>query len=190
MYLFKMNDKKSLFLDYPELKDIKEFSNLTAEHFDFVWYYSNPTSEISIVNEYDKVKVCLEKSGLKLTKNETENYLDLKFPLEIKEAMDRMSTLNPDARKRGKLITQKIFDSLEQMIDEGLSKSADIDEKKKFIELSMEIAQNLPTVIRQLERGFGITEKEEKKEVSLIKKKKVIQKDISEMEEHIDNIGK
>jgi hypothetical protein len=102
---------------YPELKRIPEFVELSATALMFVWYYANPTSELTgIKDDFLKVKEALEKSNFNPGKVGREDLLKLHFPDAIAGAIERMSRMNEDARFRAKKMVEGILGSYETIL--------------------------------------------------------------------------
>lgn len=166
-YLFKPKNALSILLDYPELSEEPEFQGLTARQMAFVYHYSNPTSDfLNIEPEIKKIRACLKESLPNLREDELKEYLSGKFPAKVREAIKHMSGFKPDVRSRANKIAQKAFDRLESMmdVDDKVFAKMDTDDKKKYAELIIKVSDSLPGVIRQMERGFGITEGSKDKE--------------------------
>lgn len=153
-------------IEYPELAKISEFSALNLGELKFVWYYANRTSPYFTAKNGDlnKIKNCIGRSfsgaQKRLSTTEYGRYLEGNFPEKIKNAISVMEAYNPSARTRAKIAIENIFDNLVASLDldDEMRKSVekDIDEKKKYIDLSMKVSESLPTVIAQLEEGYGI----------------------------------
>jgi len=150
--------------DYPELKGIKEF-RLSSKQMAFVNLYANPTSEYNDVKpERTRLEKCIKKAfGNSLPENEKAKYLVGEFPSYIISAINKMKSFNPDARFRSRAIINKVFDKLEGLVDmeDEEMKKLQIEDKKRYAELLIKIAEGQQGLISQLEGGYGITEDED-----------------------------
>ena len=164
-YLFRPTDQ-DMKIEYPELAKEPAFDKLNTNELMFVWYYANRTSSYFTVKtgEIPKVKACIRKAysgvGNRLKEPEYRKYLEGNFPEKIKDAIVVMNEYNPSARVRARIAIENIFNNLVESLelDDGMRKAmeSDIDEKKKYIDLSMKVSDSLPKVIEQLEEGYGI----------------------------------
>ena len=80
-----------------------------------------------------------------------------------------MELFNPEYRLRAKLMSQYMFEVLNDMIiiDNTTLATMDIDEKKKYTDLVVKIHSELPEMVKTLETSYGAKtiEKKTKKEV-------------------------
>ena len=80
-----------------------------------------------------------------------------------------MESFNPEYRLRAKLMSQYMFDVLNDMIilDNTTLATMDVDEKKKYTDLVVKIHSELPNMVKTLESAYGVksVEKKTKKEV-------------------------
>lgn len=68
-----------------------------------------------------------------------------------------MESFNPEYRLRAKLMTQYMFEILNEMIvlDSQTLAAMDIDEKKKYTDLVVKVNDELPGMIKNLESAYG-----------------------------------
>lgn len=165
-YLFFVTDK-DLKIEYPELARIKEFKSLNSKELKFVWYHSNRTSPFYKVvqSERDKILLCIKEAFKVDVRGELESYLNKyisgNFPSTVKVAMERMERFRPSERLRAKISTEKVFSNMEEslIISSELEEAmkTDIELRKKYVELSIKVAQEMPGIVEQMEQGFGIS---------------------------------
>ena len=164
VFLFKPTSQ-DMKIEYPELRDVKEFMELKTAEFKFVWYYGNRTSPYFefATGDRNKIIACMtEAFGRNFDKNSEDNrrYLSGNFPPKIKGAIERMSRYSPSARLRAKMAAEKVFNILEKslVVDESMQKliDEDLEVKKKFLDLSVKVTESMPDVVSQIEEGFGI----------------------------------
>jgi len=166
VYLFKPTFR-NLIYEYPELAQIPEFANITNKHLLFVWYYANYTSPFyHVANEKERIKKSLSESNYSPGDKDYANLINGDFHQPIRDAINKMRNFNPSARFRAKMNIEKIFNNLEKLLDipEKNLSTMDMEEKKKYADLSIKISESLPTIVKQLETGFGIRTEEENKE--------------------------
>lgn len=175
--LFCPRTKKGLLHDYPELKEVKEFSSKHLSQFDllFVWFFAFEASPCSrIGKKEEKAKRAYNYASTFLGKYDTErkkrNYIACDFPDSVKNAINRMSRYKLGPRVKAKRMVDKILSNMEHMatIDaktkanfvdkEGL---LDVSKYKAYIDLSTTVVKNLPLIIAQAETGFGVSETED-----------------------------
>ena len=164
VYLFRPTDK-DMRIEYPELVKVEEFNALSSiQELKFVWYYANRTSPLFTPRRGDvvKIKACIKTAfkGKPLTESDYKKYIEGNFPPKIKDAIAVMERYNPSARIRARIAIESIFNNLEASLelDEDMEESmnGDIDQKKKYIDLCVKVSETLPTIVAQLEEGYGI----------------------------------
>ena len=163
-YLFRPTDQ-DMRIEYPELAKVPEFNALgSIQELKFVWYYSNRTSPFFTAKkgQQTKIKACIKQAfkGRPMETADYKKYLEGNFPPKIKDAMAVMESFNPSARVRARIAIESIFNNLEASLELGedmmKSMADDIDQKKKYIDLSIKVSESLPIIIAQLEEGYGI----------------------------------
>lgn len=145
---------------YPELKRISEFELLSATELICIWYYANPTSDIiGVENDMERMSEALKLSNYTPPKAIINDILTLRFPEKFAIAIDRMKRFEPDIRMKARIMVEKIIGSYEGMCDPQNFKDDNNDiDRKKYVETTVKIAQELPTLIAKLEEGFGVSE--------------------------------
>ena len=165
---------KDLRQEYSELLSVPEFTQLTQKEMNFVWGFANKTSTFSAIkNEKDRVLKCLHYIADEISGKQVEDYSNLNFPLHISTAIERMSRFDPYLRTQAKNLTEVIFENIKKVVNQDPAEIKDMDDKKKYIALSLDVLKSMPELIRQLENGYGITEVKTKKE-ELVNKKETI----------------
>jgi hypothetical protein len=91
------------------------------------------------------------------------------IPEDIKLGIRKMELYNPEYRLKAKLMSQYMFEILNDMIllDATTLATMDIDEKKKYTDLVVKIHSELPDMVKRLETSYGVKtiEKKSKKQV-------------------------
>jgi len=169
MFLFKPTSQ-DMKIEYPELREVKEFVELKTAEFKFVWYYGSRTSPFFDVvsGERNKRLICTEKAFGKKDRDADwyKKYLSGNFPSKIKAAIERMGRYSPSARLRAKMAAENVLDTLEESLE--ISKEMkdemekDFEMKRKHIDLSIKVIESMPNIVSQIEDGFGIRAFEKK----------------------------
>ena len=170
--LFGHETDQDLLLEYPELAEIAEFKGLSPKEVRLCWLLGNRTSPI--YGQSNK-KARLAK-GLELVYGKNyERHRDLSWlkegemPQDILKGIKRMESFNPEYRLRAKLMSQYMFEVLNDMIllSDADILAMDIDEKKKYTDLVVKIHSELPDMIKRLETAYGVKtyERKTKKQV-------------------------
>ena len=148
-----------LFREYPELKEYKVFVDVKSnDELLFAWHYGNPTSDIAKIEDIkERAKQAYEKVWGVTNDTKYIQYLRGDFPDQVRAAVDKMKSFKPSARMRAKMMTEKTFNDFEEIMHMDIGAS-DIGEMKKLADIKMEIASQLPELIKQMEGGFGIKE--------------------------------
>lgn len=161
--LFPITDT-DLRVEYPELGSAEEFKELSANEMKFVWYYSNQTSPYIHMPYRERVLKCLEILKDELSGTQLEDYSKLNFPPTISTAIEHMGKYNPNLRVKAKNITEAIFKNIKKIVSIEAEDIPDMEEKKKYIAISMDVIRNMPELINQMEQGYGVRVKGKKKE--------------------------
>ena len=158
--VFDASTSKDLKIDYPELAEIEEFKLLQPNELKFIWYIANRTSPLFNLSREEKVAKALSilfprgygrfQNIVKLSKGE--------FSPEILAAIERMTHFQTENRLKAMLLADYTFQQLQRLIyiDESEMKLMDMEEKKKYSDLLMKVQKELPSVIKNLESGFGV----------------------------------
>ena len=196
--LFSPKTGRSLFYDYPELKenpDLVQFKNNRAKLL--LCYYlgcdTSPLKKYYVGNDEDKKTLAIEKaithSGVRLKDGELLQFLAGDFSSEIKKGINGFLIYKANARIRAKLKMEKLFSNWEKIIDKDIDDSEfniidkngvnteekDFDKIKKYTEITINIKKQLTDTIKEIEYGFGLSEAErgdsESEEVSFTDQK-------------------
>ena len=84
--------------------------------------------------------------------------LDGDMPEQLKLGIKKMESYNPEYRLKAKLMSQYMFEVLNNMIvlsDTDLA-TMDIDEKKKYTDLVVKVHEQLPDMVKRLESSYGV----------------------------------
>ena len=166
--LFGPKDGKSLKKLYPEIAAANEFKDLHSDDLLFAWYIGNASSPIEAglptsARAVTAASICFPNDKIK-----RKAYAELAYPEEVKIAIDKMTRFSPDARLISKRMVQTMFHNFQKMVDvdnsefyvkdkEG-SLVPDWTAKKQYIDSCAKISEVLPSLIKQIEEGFGIEE--------------------------------
>jgi hypothetical protein len=169
--LFGLESDGDLRLEYPELADVPEFKNLKVKEVRLCWLIGNRTSPIYKLSKRDKLFKALELVyGKYYNKNkDLQGLINGDIPEELILGIRKMELYNPEYRLRAKLMSQYMFEVLNDMImlDAQTLATMDIDEKKKYTDLVVKVHMELPDMIQRLETAYGVKtiERKSKKQV-------------------------
>ena len=169
--LFGVQSDKDLRIEYPDLAEDDVFGKMKVKEVRLCWLLGNRTSPIYKLSKKDRLV-----KGLQLvyghhyeSQKDASEMLLGNIPDQIREGISRMETFNPEYRLRAKLLSQYMFDVLNDMIvlDFSTIASMDIDEKKKYTDLVIKVHEQLPDMVKRLETSYGVRtiDKNTKKQV-------------------------
>lgn len=166
--LFGPVSGKSLIRAYPELAEEKEFKAITNDELLFVWYVSNRSSPID-PDLPDAIRFKMAASYVfKGNESVKREFGNMNIPDAVKSAMERMRRYSPDARLVGKRIIQSAFKNYQKLVNinvdtdflikdkDGVVIGTDWTGRKQYIDSTAKMSEILPSLIKQLEEGFGI----------------------------------
>ncbi len=160
--LFKPKKNGSdLKIDYPELKEYKEFTGMSSQQVLFAYYHSCRASEhyTESGDQHKRVKNSLRDSNLELSPAELTAYERSDFDETMRLAMDRMERFRPTIRLQARLAQERMFSQLIRMVDQSETDmvSADVDTRKQIIDFIAKANEQLPDLVVAVESGWGIT---------------------------------
>jgi len=169
--LFGLETQGDIRLEYPELANTEEFSGMKSKEVRLCWLLGNRTSPIYKLSKSERLLKALEiVYGSHYDKNaDATAILNGDMPEQIRAGIKKMETYNPEYRLKAKLMSQYMFEVLNNMIVLSNNDLAtmDIDEKKKYTDLVVKIHEQLPDMVKRLETSYGIktVDKKTKKQV-------------------------
>lgn len=169
--LFGMETDGDLRIEYPELAEMPEFQGLKVKEVRLSWLLGNRTSPIYRLSKKDRIFKALEiVYGKYYDRNkELQGIINGDVPENIKNGIRKMELYNPEYRLKAKLMSQYMFEILNDMIllDTTTLATMDIDEKKKYTDLVVKIHSELPDMVKRLETSYGVKtiERKSKKQV-------------------------
>ena len=159
---------KDMRIAYPEINEMEEFNTMPDADIRFCWYFACPSSPYSSgLTDEDRLfssvrdaygeNYYTNKAAMALMKNE--------FSAEIIAGINRMKIISPSYRSRANAMLHKILDNMDILINVPKSQLLVMDssQKKAFVSVSVDVANNLPNIINQLEGGFSIAKSQAKK---------------------------
>lgn len=174
--LFGPKTGKHLLKLYPDLEKEPAFKKLSNEELLFAWYMGCKSSPIDPEwPEQTRLKTAASYS----IKDEAmrANFAAGKVPDRVREAYRKFGEYEPEARMVAKRMVQNMFTNLEKLVNvdpndfvittqEGgedgvpltVTKEIDWTGRKQYIESCKTTATLLPTLIDQMEKGFGISD--------------------------------
>lgn len=159
LVIFGLSTDRDLRIEYPELAEINEFKKLNKKEVKFCWLVGNRTSPIyNLEPRSSKIKraLSLTYGNLWNKKEELVAISNGEIPTHIQLAIERMLVFNPEYRLRARLMTQYMFDTLNEIVvlDTPIS-DMDIEERKKYADLLVKVHGDLPKLVQTLETSFG-----------------------------------
>lgn len=178
--VFKPVKGKPMIEAYPELGKYDEFKNIPDTYIRYAWYFGNRSSPFYNENShYRKTTLCFKQAFGKLTQGNTgiaKRLHENDVPEEIINAIERMRKFNPSIRDKALSLQEKIFEHYETIVDkfqEYIEADAEANESdnaeegkkgkrlsigatKDYVELTAKINKELPSLILNLEEGFGV----------------------------------
>ncbi len=183
--LWGPRDGKSLLAEYPDIGEYKEFKELSREELNFVWYVGNPSSPLNgggVLDEKIKYKSAAARCIRDPEKKKRLGEGDI--PSGIREAIAKMQTFSPEARAIAKQVATTAFHNLQAMVNidvesdfkitrsitSGTGKDKTIENveemdwagRKQYVDTVAKISDLLPSLLKQVEHGFGVEEKNDK----------------------------
>lgn len=187
--LYGPQDGKSLSRLYPELERIPEISSLHKDDQYFAWLIGIKGSPISKElpenTRYLSAAVkCFPEKSIKRT-----TYLKWEtMPDDIKKAIRVFEKFNPDLRLMAKAMAMETFENYQKLLRVDVDKDFTITKeitsgsgkdkvkesvtetdwsgRKSYVDSSTKIIEALPSLVKTLEEGFGITEKKNGEQVA------------------------
>lgn len=144
------------FSQYPELREIEEFANLTEPEMKFVFYHYSPDSPFANLKAADRF---VRSSDMSFTNGSAKQaFAPSAIPETIERAGQRMAQVNLGLRTQADVVVKQMFRNLTAMmaVDEKTIASMPIDEKKKYVSMAKDATETLAEMISTMERGFGL----------------------------------
>jgi hypothetical protein len=158
---------------YPELAENKKFKSLLSDEMLFVWYYANQSSPID-PELPDAIRSRTAASRCIKDPDKKERFINMDFPEAVKEAIEEMKKYSPETRAVAKRIIQASFANLQRLaavniddfnyVDANGEERVDHAARKQYSDTVAKISETLPSLISQMEHGFGITDTKTGKE--------------------------
>jgi hypothetical protein len=182
-----LNDMR---IDYPELMEIGSFKDLPPNDLKFVWHVSNRSSDLvrnKTLSKEERWKAAANLVYGKIsinTRKDVQEILSGDPPERIKEAIKDMVKFNPTLRLRAKFMAEYALDQVQQMLyvpaDE--MQGMDGDMRAKYASFIFSSNKEIPKLIEQLERGYGISLKNKRGDEATYKSMASIRELTTELE--------
>lgn len=172
--LFGPKTNKSLLRQYPELANVPEFKAIAGEEVLFAWYFGNQSSPVD-PDWSETIRFKTAASYAIKEEKKRQKYATGDIPENVKKAIEKMRAYSPEARMVAKRMIQTIFNNFQKLVDvnpaEFIVKEYDAQNnitkeetdwtgRKQYIDSCSTISKTLPALLDQIEKGFGIVEKE------------------------------
>lgn len=175
--LFGPRNGKALLRTYPELKESTIFRALQSDELLFAWYMGIPGSPVD--HDWDENIRWRTASSRVFQKDSEKRARFSVFDVseEVKVAIREFSKFSPEARAEAKKMIQKLFHNFQRIVDvdpdeaflytkevgtgdnKRVVTETDWTAKKQYIDSGAKISETLPSLLKQIEEGFGIQEK-------------------------------
>lgn len=154
-----------LCIDYPELKDYKEFNRLNPKQVKFAYFIGNRTSPHIKLDPQKRYRVALRDSGLDedLTESQLDNYKSGIFDDIITEAIEKMASFRVSERLRIVFINESIFNSGIELIltlQAELESTGDNKKRGEIMDVIFKTREAVSNLILPLETRWGVIEEE------------------------------
>lgn len=161
--LFYPQTHRDLRKVFKELEDAEEFKPLTEKEMLLCWFMANKTSPFYYFVHINRIQRSIEHSGYtgdeaadKFTIKDLRNN---KLPHYFKKALEKMSTYEPDVRKKMASVLLKIVEHAENSVNIDLEiYKTDASKLKAFNDMCMSIGEKLPGLLKSVESMFGIVD--------------------------------
>lgn len=155
--------EKDMRIEYPELNDMPEFNDMPDADIRFCWYYACKSSPFVNKGYVDRDRMYFsikEAYGENYTSNKQAMALFVgEFSQKIIDGINRMKNFSPGIRSRANSMIERIMSNMEMvvMLDATEMMVMSAAEKKAFISLCVDVSNNLPVIVNQLEGGFSVS---------------------------------
>lgn len=181
--LYGPQDGKSLLRSYPDLKkDYPELGLVQKDELYFAWLIGIPGSPIkaSLPDQQRYLSAATKAFPDNIDKRNRCGKWDT-MPDEIKRAIRVFEGFNIDVRMQAKSATKTAFENIQKLLNIDVEKDflitkvvktgsgkdkteesvteIDWSGRKSYADSAVTMVKALPELVRQLEEGFGITEK-------------------------------
>jgi hypothetical protein len=158
--------EKDLRVQYPDMFDYPEFKRDAIRNSDdvlFVWWFRCACSPYYELPDEKKLEKCIGKAykSEERKKLKKDEFLNLKFPDNMKAAFKRMEAINVGARVENFLYTKQVRENCKALLGKDVTKMAP-EEQEDWAKLAKIVWPMLDETTKVLERGaYGVTEAED-----------------------------
>lgn len=183
--LFSPKKQRSLFYDYPELKENPDLIHLKTNKRKLLFCYylgcdTSPLKPFFMGDDVEKKSIAihkaLEHSGLidVIDEDAVLEYVDGNFPPDVNKGVNGFLIYKVNARIRMKQQMEKMLENWEIIINKNVDSKEfdavdkngastgekDFDKIKKYTDITINIKKQMSETLKELEYGFGLTESE------------------------------
>jgi hypothetical protein len=158
--------EKDLRVQYPDMFDYPEFKRDAMRNADdvlFVWWFRCACSPYYDLPDEKKLEKCIARAykSEERKKLKKDEFLNLKFPDNMKAAFKRMEAINIGARVENFLYTKQVRENCKALLGKDVTKMAP-EEQEDWAKLAKIVWPMLDETTKVLERGaYGVTEAED-----------------------------
>lgn len=177
--LYGPRNGQSLLRTYPELKEHTEFTDLSKEDLHFAWLMGIKGSPVSedMAEESRIRSAALQAFPGEAKQDKRNEFSRGGIPVDVRAAISKFSNMSPNARLMAKRMTQMVFEKYQQLLNvdvendflirKKVGKGQDVVEvtemdwtgRKAYADSSANIIKTLPELVKKIEEGYGVTEK-------------------------------
>lgn len=173
--LYGPKDGKNILRSYPELAENPIFKGINSDELLFAWYIgisNSPVEEDWPISTRYRVaanKAFSDKNHKKVS------FAAGEIPDTVKAAIQEFGKLAPEARNLANKMTQTAFKKLNEMVNVDVQKDflytdkdgnllVDHSGKKSFVDMVHRMTETIPTLLKQMEQGYGVSDNRKKEE--------------------------
>jgi|SRR3989304_1069396 len=161
--LFSPIGGKDIRQTYPELKQIKEFMDLSAKEFLFAWHYVFHFTKSNIPQDRLRiVKSIVESWGETMDIKEQEKYKNGNYPDKVRIAISKLESYELSARLKARFNAEKTMLDYHHVLSntnmDDFTGEDKWDKMAKYIAITEKISENTPKLLKALEENFGISD--------------------------------
>ena len=167
--LYHPTSKGDLLLDYPELRKVKSFMDVSdAKKMLFVWFYANRCSRgvRELHDDKQRILYALRAAyGTRIPPEIQKSFLEHKWNKAVEAAIADMRALHPLPRMEAVLLAHKKMADVKKMLERPTSTTPNWEDDAKYfksIKEGMDLMQNLQPLTEPA--ALGVVEKTDEQE--------------------------
>lgn len=159
--LFQPRNKRNMLSDYPELKNLKEFTDLeNPKKMVFVWYYACKVSPArDLHDDKERIRYAVSRAwNNRPPAGLLDEYLAHRWGVDVDDAIARMASYEPELRIRLKLACARHLQDFEKLVTEKPENTnfANMPDYIKIVKSSLELIQQMIPIAEG--KAIGVTD--------------------------------